>query len=107
MPSAAVYRLFIKSARGLPYTSASLKVPAATPGIETVRFDIAMKRGVVVRGTVTDKVTGRPVRVAADYCAFANNPHLREYPGFSQSRHQSDESDEQGRYEVVALPGAV
>ena len=64
-----------------------------------------MKRGVVVRGRVTDKVTGRPIQGQANYYAFADNPHVRLYSGFSEGNEQYASCDEQGRYEVVALPG--
>ena len=62
LPKAPAYRLFIKPAKGLPYTNGTLKVPAESPGLEPVTFDFALKRGVFVRGRVIDKVTGRPVQ---------------------------------------------
>ena len=82
---AAAYQLFIKTAKGLPYTNASLKVPAGSPGLEPITFDIAMKRGVLVRGRASDKLTGRPVRAYVNYYAFADNPAIREFVGFSSS----------------------
>ncbi len=51
--------------------------------MEPIAFDVALKRGVFVRGRVIDKVTGRPIRGYADYFAFADNPNLGEYAGFS------------------------
>ena len=44
-----------------------------------------MKRGVVVRGKVTDKVTGRPIQGHVDYYVFDDNPNIRDYPGLSQN----------------------
>ncbi len=85
LSKAAAYRLFIKTAKGLPYTNATLKVPAESPGLEPITFDIAMKRGVFVRGRVVDKVTGRPIRGYANYYAFADNPNVSDYAGFSAS----------------------
>jgi len=102
---AAAYRLFIKTGKGLPYTNASLKVPAESTGLAPVTFDIALKRGAFVRGRVVDKVTGRPIRGSANYYAFSDNPHIREYAGFAESHEQYAPCDEQGRYEIVALPG--
>ena len=94
--------MFLKTAKGLPYTNATFKVPAESPGIEPISFDIAMKRGVFVRGRVADKVTGRPIRGYAYYYAVADNPNISAYAGFSK---QYAAVDEEGRYEVVALPG--
>jgi hypothetical protein len=36
---------------------------------------------------------------------FVDNPHAREYSEFSEGSEQYAPFDEQGRYEVVALPG--
>jgi RNA polymerase sigma factor (sigma-70 family) len=105
LSKAGAYRLFIKPAKGLPYLGATRKVPAGSPGLEPITFDIAMKRGVLVRGKATDKVTGRPIMGNADYYVFADNPNLREFEGFSTSHDQQAELDEQGGYEIVALPG--
>jgi hypothetical protein len=105
LPKGAAYRLFIKTTKGLPYINANLKVPAESPGLQPITFDIAMKRGVFVRGRASDKVTGRPVRAYVNYYAFADNPAIREFVGFSSSYGQQAAIDEQGRYEIVALPG--
>ena len=60
----------------------------------------------MVRGRVTDKATGRPVRATSTTYAFADNPHVGEYPGFPrQLRLQFARIEDDGRYEVVALPG--
>jgi RNA polymerase sigma factor (sigma-70 family) len=105
LSKAAAYQLFIKVSKGLPYTNTTRKVPAQSPGLEPVTFDTAMKRGVVVRGKATDKMTGRPMKGTVNYFAFADNPHVRQNPGFSESHDPYAPIDEQGRYEVVALPG--
>ena len=67
-------------------------------------FDVAIKRGISIRGTVTDKVTGKPVGAAIDVYAFADNPHVREYPGFRMSG-LARSFNYNGGYEAVALPG--
>jgi RNA polymerase sigma factor (sigma-70 family) len=105
LPKAPDYRLFITTAKGLPYTNATLKIPANSPGIEPIAFDVAMKRGVFVRGKVVDKATGRPIKGYANYYAFSDNPSVGEYAGFPLSYPQQATFDDEGRYEVVALPG--
>jgi hypothetical protein len=105
LSKAVAYQLFIKTAKGLPYINATRKVPATSAGLEPITFDIAMKRGVFVRGKAVDKVTGRPLIGSVNYYAFADNPNVREYAGFSDSHDQYVPFDEHGRYEIVALPG--
>jgi RNA polymerase sigma factor (sigma-70 family) len=106
LAQAAAYRLFITTAKGLPYTNGTLRVPTESPGLEPISFDVALKRGVFVRGKVIDKVTGRPIKGTASYHALSDNPHVRaEYPAFVQSYAQYAPLDDQGGYEVVALPG--
>jgi RNA polymerase sigma factor (sigma-70 family) len=105
LAKAAAYQLFIKNAKGQPYANATVKVPARSPGLEPVTFDIAMKRGVFVRGKAIDRQTGRSMRGTVNYYAFADNPNVRDYAGFSESHDPYAPLDEQGRYEVVALPG--
>jgi hypothetical protein len=70
-------------------------------------FDIALKRGVLVRGRLTDKVTGQPLRAQVHYLAFGDNPHLKEYPNF---KHGSQDTyivipGPDGRFTIPALPG--
>ena len=57
----AAYQLFLEPGEGLPYIKANFRVPADLRGPEPLKFDIAMKRGILVRGRVTDKATGRTV----------------------------------------------
>jgi RNA polymerase sigma factor (sigma-70 family) len=105
LSKAPAYRLFIKTAKGLPYTNATLRVSADSPGLEPVTFDVALKRGVFVRGKIVDKVTGQPLKGHVNYDTFADNPNLSSFTGFGDSYEQYATIDEQGRYEVVALPG--
>ena len=105
LPKAAAYRLFITPDQGLPYLNGTFKAPANSPGLEPAAFDLALKRGVLVRGKVTDKVTGRPIRGCAIYYALNDNPNLRDYPGSPSSYKEYTYLDDAGRYELVALPG--
>ena len=64
-----------------------------------------LKRGVLVRGRVTDKATGRPVSGYVNAYTFADNPHVGEFPGYDESYDSYARLDDDGRYEVVTLPG--
>jgi RNA polymerase sigma factor (sigma-70 family) len=109
LPRAGKHNLDAVPPPGAPYLPSAARAGADT-GFEPVTQNFALKRGVVIRGRVTDKATGKAVRAHVDYFAFADNPHLREAPGFSQtgvarpaSRHQ--ETDPDGRFTLVGLPG--
>ena len=84
LPKGPAYRLFLEPGNGLPYTQATFRVPAESPALEPVDFDITMKRGILVRGRVTDKATGRPVSGYVRSYAFADNPHIEEFPGYRE-----------------------
>ena len=101
------YRLFANPKEGQPYARAALRVPADSPALEPVTFDIALKRAILVRGRVTDKATGRPVTGMVGVYSFRDDPHVRDYPGFEESLLQYIRLKDDGRFEVVALPGAA
>ncbi len=108
LPGAAAYRIVLRSprgARGLPYPNANLRAPAEAPGLGPVTFDFALKRGVVVRGRVTDRRTGRPVPGHVNAFLFPDNPHLGAFPGFAEGQLAYAYLDADGRYEIVAPPG--
>ena len=100
------YLLFIDGPAGGPYLNAMLEFRSETPALQPLPFDFELRRGVVVRGRITDKVTGEPVPGSVSYYAMSDNPHVDDFAGF---RHYGDpsigKSDAEGRFEVVALPG--
>ena len=55
-------------------------MPADSPAFEPVTFDIALKRGILVRGRVTDKATGQPVPGYVNAYTFRDNPTSRSSP---------------------------
>ncbi len=101
----SAYRLFVEPGARLLYPKATLRAPAGSPALEPLTFDIALKRGILVRGRVTDKATGQPVPGIIDAYAFRDNPHVREFPGFEESDPSYVNVQDDGRFEVVALPG--
>jgi len=105
LPKAPAYRIFVDPSDGQPYPKATLRVQAESPAFEPVSFDIALKRGVMVRGRVTDKATGKPVPGYVNADTFADNPHVDAYAGFRQRYLTNADIDDDGRYEVVAIPG--
>ena len=68
-------------------------------------FDIALKRGILIRGRVTDKATGRPVPGYVNAFPFRDNPHVQRFPGYRRKLHAVHPLKDDGRYEVVAPAG--
>jgi RNA polymerase sigma factor (sigma-70 family) len=105
LAAADKYRLFVFPGKGMPYTTATFVEPVGHPGIEPATIDLRLKRGVLVRGRVTDRVTGKPVKGRVESYALRDNPHAKDYPGHINSYPPNDYPDEGGHYEVAALPG--
>ncbi len=98
------YRVTATPPKGQPYPNAAVEAEARG-SLDPATCDIAIKRGVLIRGRVTDKATGKPVRVRVESFAFEDNPHVADYPGYRSSDLREMRSDPDGRFAVVALPG--
>jgi RNA polymerase sigma factor (sigma-70 family) len=85
---------------GEPYLDVKLGVPAVQ-GFETVSVDAELKRGVWIKGRVTDRATGRPVPAHIDYFAFRDNPYRHDAPGFEPRLPTGDD----GTFQFIGLPG--
>jgi beta-lactamase regulating signal transducer with metallopeptidase domain/protocatechuate 3,4-dioxygenase beta subunit len=87
-----------------------IEAPAA-PGLEPLKFDIALRRGLWITGKVIDVATGKPVAAAVDYFPFLSNPHAKDYPNFDPNVTASVgiktryKTDREGRFRIVGLPG--
>jgi len=92
-------------APGQPYLPAAIKVPKAT-SLEPVTVDIGLKRGIAIKGRVTNQKTGKPVRAHVAYRAYRHHPSLADYPGFEAARvGDQHETEPDGTFLVFGLPG--
>ena len=100
------YRLFVTPGEGQPYPTASFTEPAGTPGLDPSTIDFSLKRGILVRGRLVEKGTGRPVKGSVSYFAFLDNSHAADFPGFKEAVYEPRVwAKPDGRFEVAALPG--
>jgi len=83
---------------------ASQKEVGDSPGMDPVQVDFGLKRGVPIRGRITDKRTGKPVRADVRYAVFLDNPQLNSASGYSEE-HPSVKTDADGSFLVFGLPG--
>ncbi len=85
----------------MPYLGASAEVPTGSAS-ELATVDFALKRGVAIRGKVTDKVTGKPVAALVEFFTFADSPYrgdARRFHG-GEVRTLAD-----GSFVLAGLPG--
>jgi len=101
-------KLIVDPPRSQPYFRFEQNLPQS-PGLDPIRLDFELYRGIVVKGRVTDGTTGEPLRASIRYFSFSDNPfgksikHRTSHGGLGTF----DEvwTDRDGRYAVVALPG--
>lgn len=86
----------------LPYLSASRSF-SNRPSERTTAVDFALKRGVLVRGQVTDRTTGKPLAALIDYAPTLQNENIGDASRRRAAEPRATRTD--GSYSVVALPG--
>ena len=101
------FKLFTEAPAGQPYVNCGFISPAGDAKPGPITFDIALKRGVLVRGRLTDKATGKPVRGHVEYYAFQDNAHVDEFPNFKRESQVTSffMQATDGRFTIPALPG--
>jgi RNA polymerase sigma factor (sigma-70 family) len=76
-------------------------------GLGPLTQDFALVRGVRVRGRVTDRATGKPVRAALWYAPLDDKKYLARLPADDFYKHSilGLRTDTDGNYSLLALPG--
>ncbi len=76
-----------------------------TLNLEPIAVDLELGRAFPLRIRVTDKETGKPVPAVIQYAAAPGNPNLKNYPLFFNSILKTEETDQTGCCNLIALPG--
>jgi hypothetical protein len=91
-----------------PYLACEVEVLAGRE-LETIKFDLPLHRGVLIRGRLCDKATNEPLAGGVIYLPWPSNPRIKGLPEFSSRRLMGDKqrnnTDKEGRFTVVGLPG--
>ena len=84
------------------------KRPDVSAKEKSCKVDFQLKRGVWLRGKVTDEKTGLPLQAGVRYFCFRDNPHCKSAPDLETAwpTHGCYWTDRDGSYAVPALPGA-
>jgi RNA polymerase sigma factor (sigma-70 family) len=77
------------------------------PGSDPLVAEIGCKKGVVVTGRVTDKVTGKPVKSFVVIDVLHANEAAKAYPTFDNTGESSPPTGENGEFRIVTVPGPV
>jgi hypothetical protein len=86
----------------LPYLAA-VKTVGNPLGLEPITVDFALKRGVWVKGRVTEKTADKPLFARVEYFCFDETPNAEVITPLYYYSSRSTEQD--GSYRIPALPG--
>ncbi len=104
MPPDPGNSLMVSPGADMPYLPITVDVPAS-PGLDPSELDIRLIKGALIKGKVTDKITGKPVKGEVSYFSFVNNPNLKSAPTLSGGRVRRTFTDKDGKFLIHGLPG--
>jgi RNA polymerase sigma factor (sigma-70 family) len=93
----------VEAPAGEPYLNITAEVPDRA-GLEPIKLDLRIKRGVWLTGNVLDRETKKPVQAMIRYAAEVDNPHLKAVPGFTMNPNVRSRGDD-GGFRVPIMPG--
>src|SRR5581483_5166034 len=77
-----------------------------TQGLDPLVVDFDLAGGLVVRGRLTDKATGKPVHGRVFYSPLVDNPNAKDLPGPGVvTVVDIGKTEEDGSFAAVVLPG--
>jgi RNA polymerase sigma factor (sigma-70 family) len=79
---------------------------ADTEGLQPLTADFTAARGIVVKGQVIDKTTGRGVQCGLRFTPLPDNPYFAK-PGYDSFQYErlTTETDAEGRFRMPVIPG--
>ncbi len=80
-----------------------------TPGLEPITVNFELERAILVRGRVTNKATGEPIRSSVFYCALADNPNVKDFKEIGNFAHvhlgNPFDTAADGSFTALGIPG--
>jgi RNA polymerase sigma factor (sigma-70 family) len=98
------YSLTIPSDASAPWLGRQIAVPD-TPGMQPIKVNVEVPRGIIVTGRLRDKVTGDGVRGSVQFEPLRQGKPAswgRDSPSYPESRTTTDDT---GRFQIKILPG--
>jgi RNA polymerase sigma factor (sigma-70 family) len=96
------------AAEGLPYFNTTKHEVRDNGGLEPLVVDFDLERAIPVRGRLTDRATGKPVRGYVSYGAAADNPNAKDFTEITKLHVVSGslgQAGPDGSFTVLAIPG--
>jgi hypothetical protein len=95
------------AAGGAPYFNFTHNKVPDTPGLEPLRVDFEMVRGIAIRGKLLDKATSKPVQGHVGWTPTPDNPNLKDLPPAGPQVIATEEghAKKDGAFTVVAVAG--
>jgi RNA polymerase sigma factor (sigma-70 family) len=103
LPKADTYRVQVAPPDEAPFLTRALQVEDR-PGLEPITCNVEMIRGVIVKGQVLDKTTGKGVECQVTLAPLPDNQAAAKETALNASLMLAD-TDSEGRYSLVTLPG--
>jgi RNA polymerase sigma factor (sigma-70 family) len=96
------------AAGGQPYFNSTKLHIADTPGLEPLLVEFDLERGILVKGRLTDKATGKPIRGQVGYAPLADNPNLKDFTDLGKIQviaSENGRAGDDGSFTVTCVPG--
>jgi RNA polymerase sigma factor (sigma-70 family) len=106
VPKTVRYMFGIGSLGESPYFDAN-RIVDDPPGLGPVTVDFKVHRGLVATGRVSDS-SGKPVAGHIFYYWRSDNPHVKDFPGLTDTQvalSNWGQLDRDGRYKLLVIPG--
>jgi RNA polymerase sigma factor (sigma-70 family) len=102
------YVIALGGRKGVPYIDYTQHDIADTPGLEPLRVDFELERGVEISGKILDQATGKPVRGSVMYFYTRDNPFTKNYTTLGGARlivSDWGKIGPDGSFTVLGIPG--
>jgi RNA polymerase sigma factor (sigma-70 family) len=107
-PKRTEYTIAIGGKKGAPYLDHTIHRIPDTAGLEPIKLDVEVERGIEITGKVIDKATGKPVPGTVMYGYKRTNPNVKDFATLEGPKMIVSEWGKIGRdgsFTVVGIPG--
>jgi hypothetical protein len=107
-PKKATHAIAVGGRKGIPYLDYTRHNVPDTPGLDPIKVDFELDRGVEISGKVFDAATGKPVRGSVSYFHRSDNPNTKDFISLGLAYlvvGKWGEIQPDGTFTVLGIPG--